>query len=301
MPAVRRPPPIRDLLYYPVTAHVIVLAVLASLLFWAGVAEVEFLKGGFRAWQGEVWRFVTSSLLHDDPVHLFFNLYFLWWFGTYVEERLGSIRMLLICLMIAAGSDAAEYGFVGPSIGLSGINYGLFAMLWVLRSRDWRFADALDRQMIAMVSAVFVICILLTIANVYGVANVAHAAGALIGTAIGLAAAQRRATRALAGWIAVAIVTVSCVLLASPWVRPTVNMSRRAANELAAAGTAALQDGDDTAAVQLLRQAVRMNPREPDWWHNLSLAYHRLGRAEESKEARRRASELRVPMMPKQD
>src|SRR5262249_882062 len=40
---------------------------------------------------GEVWRLVTYAFLHDTqtPWHILFNMLFLWWFGSDVEDLYG--------------------------------------------------------------------------------------------------------------------------------------------------------------------------------------------------------------------
>ena len=37
---------------------------------------------------GEVWRLLTYAFLHDpfSPLHIIFNMLFLWWFGSDVED-----------------------------------------------------------------------------------------------------------------------------------------------------------------------------------------------------------------------
>lgn len=43
---------------------------------------------------GQVWQLVTFQFLHYGFMHLFFNLIGLWFFGRYVEDRLGKINFL---------------------------------------------------------------------------------------------------------------------------------------------------------------------------------------------------------------
>src|SRR6266508_3843649 len=38
---------------------------------------------------GEWWRLITSSFLHAGPIHFFFNMLMLWWFGRPLEELIG--------------------------------------------------------------------------------------------------------------------------------------------------------------------------------------------------------------------
>jgi membrane associated rhomboid family serine protease len=83
---------------------------------------------------GEVWRLVTHAFLHSpgDPLHIIFNMLFLWWFGNEIEEMYGSREFLIFYLTSAllgglafAGWDAAtiaysELGAASPALGASG-------------------------------------------------------------------------------------------------------------------------------------------------------------------------------------
>ena len=53
-------------------------------------------------------------------------------------------RLLGLILLFAAGSAAAEYAFSQGGLGLSGVTFGLFGMLWMLARNDRRFADGVD-------------------------------------------------------------------------------------------------------------------------------------------------------------
>ena len=44
---------------------------------------------------GFVWQFVTYMFVHTDPLHLLFNMYALFTFGTFIETRLGTKEFLL--------------------------------------------------------------------------------------------------------------------------------------------------------------------------------------------------------------
>jgi membrane associated rhomboid family serine protease len=52
---------------------------------------------------GEVWRLLTHAFLHDiqDPWHILFNMFLLWWAGTQVEERYGGREFLVFYLTAA--------------------------------------------------------------------------------------------------------------------------------------------------------------------------------------------------------
>ena len=123
----------------------------------------------------------ASAPPHGDPLHLIFNLMWLWLFGTLVEEVYGHLRTLAILALLEAGDDRAEYAFFRGGIGLSGITYGLFGLLFVLSRKDRRFINAVDARTTQFAVGWFFLCIATTVAGVWRVANVAHGVGALIG------------------------------------------------------------------------------------------------------------------------
>jgi membrane associated rhomboid family serine protease len=53
--------------------------------------------------QGQVWRLLTYAFLHDTTwiMHILFNMLFLWWFGTDVEDLYGPKEFLAIYLVSA--------------------------------------------------------------------------------------------------------------------------------------------------------------------------------------------------------
>src|SRR5436309_1141919 len=59
--------------------------------------------------QGQVWRLLTATFLHSttDPLHILFNMLFLWWFGRQVEDELRSREFLTFYLAAAVLSSAA--------------------------------------------------------------------------------------------------------------------------------------------------------------------------------------------------
>ena len=81
--------------------------------------------------------------------------------------------------------NTAEQALFYGGVGLSGVVYGLFGLLWVLSRRDSRFRDAMDRQTVQLMVAWFFLCIVLTITGAWKVANVAHGAGCVASGACG--------------------------------------------------------------------------------------------------------------------
>jgi membrane associated rhomboid family serine protease len=285
-----QPPSLRDALKYPVTTAVAALAVAATASWWAGKEAGGFVMD-YRVWEKwELWRALTSTLPHADLLHLAFNLYWLWVFGTLVERVYGELRMAGIVLLLASGSALWEFAVFSGGVGLSGVGYGLWAMLWVLERRDRRFAAAVDRPTTQLFVGWFFLCILLTVTKVMLVGNVAHAVGAGLGALLGLAASGQRGWR----WASSAglVVTLAGGILGSTVLWPRVNLTERAEAEVEHAGVAALERTDDQQAAQLLETAVHMRWAPARAWYNLGVAYHRLDRDHDAVEAFERAARM---------
>lgn len=77
--------------------------------------------------QGQVWRLLTFAFLHADFLHILFNMLFLWWFGSDVEQLYGHKEFLAVYLISAVLGGAAyeawgllQVGGVLPCVGASG-------------------------------------------------------------------------------------------------------------------------------------------------------------------------------------
>ena len=286
---MRTPPSLRELPRYPVVGAVAALAVATSVAWWSQV-DVSPLVADYRVWPGQPWRLVTSALPHIDPLHLAFNVYWLWVFGTLVEDELGPLRTGAILLLFAVGSAAAEFAFMAGGVGLSGVGYGLFGFLWLLGKSDGRFSDAVDGRTTQLFVGWFFLCIVLTASGYAPVANIAHGVGALLGVMLGLVVASRAARRrALAAALAA---TMAVLLVLATVARPYVNVSALANQEIAYAGYQHLMAGENTTAARLYRQAVIMNGGAPVYWQNYGIALERLGRLDEAAKAYGKAQEL---------
>jgi GlpG protein len=286
---MRQPPPLARLPRFPIVGGVGVLAVGVSLAYWGDLVDIEPLLEDHRVREGEVWRLATSVLPHSDVIHLAFNLVWLWVIGTLVEEVFGHTRAFALILLLAVGSSAAEHAFFHGGIGLSGVGYGLFGFLWVLSRRDERFRDAIDEQTVGLFVGWFFLCIVLTAAGAWNVANLAHGAGALLGALLGLAVAGGK-LRPLYG---AALALVVAGFGAAVYARPYINLTSERGYERALMGFRALEH-DDEAAVRHYRAALAAPRAEPDasWWYNLGLAYERLENYDAAKAAYQRGAEM---------
>jgi membrane associated rhomboid family serine protease len=125
----------------PVTRAIIIANVVVFLL--QQVAG-DFIVNLFALWPvGEPpllfqpWQLLTYSFLHEGLLHIFFNMFALYMFGTPLEIFWGGRRFAfyyLACVLTAAGTEllvenATQVG--GPVLGASGGVFGLLlAFAW---------------------------------------------------------------------------------------------------------------------------------------------------------------------------
>lgn len=78
----------------------------------------------------EYWRFITSGFIHNDYMHLFFNMFTLYFFGGIVESTLGGVLFIILYLVGIIISDVPTflknrknpyYNSLGASGGVSAV------------------------------------------------------------------------------------------------------------------------------------------------------------------------------------
>lgn len=102
-----------------------------SALTRSGVELVGVADGGY-------WRLITSAFLHNDLLHLGFNMVALFLFGPFVERALGTWRYLTAYLATAVVASVFVYVLTPANtltVGASGAVFGLFAIALVLLMR----------------------------------------------------------------------------------------------------------------------------------------------------------------------
>lgn len=111
----------------------IVAAFLAQLISGRGDAtsgwmfENLVLFGPYIDVFGDYWRIVTGAFLHSNIVHILFNSYFIYSFGSYLERQIGSLRTALIYFGALLSGSAAVllFSFATPVLGASGAALGM--------------------------------------------------------------------------------------------------------------------------------------------------------------------------------
>jgi membrane associated rhomboid family serine protease len=94
----------------------------------------------YRAGIGEghqYWRLISSAFLHENFIHIGFNMYLLYLLGMMLEPAIGSVRFFTIYFTaLLAGSFGALFATASPSLGASGAIFGLMGAAVVeLRAR----------------------------------------------------------------------------------------------------------------------------------------------------------------------
>ncbi|MFE9042844.1 rhomboid family intramembrane serine protease [Streptomyces sp. NPDC012421] len=129
---------------------------------------------------GEWYRLITSTVLHQEPWHILFNLLGLWVIGGIVEPELGRSRYALLCLLSGLSGSVLAYVVAAPnqpSLGASGIVYGLIGA-WVVLARRRRH----DMRPVAL----FVALSLLMTFTRPGISWEAHVGGLVAGALVTL-------------------------------------------------------------------------------------------------------------------
>jgi membrane associated rhomboid family serine protease len=86
----------------------------------------------------QYWRLISSAFLHENFIHIGFNMYLLYLLGLMLEPAIGSVRFGVIYFTaLLAGSFGALLATAAPSLGASGAIFGLMGAAVVeLRSRN---------------------------------------------------------------------------------------------------------------------------------------------------------------------
>jgi len=94
----------------------------------------DWLLFGPAVADGDWWRLFTSAFLHAGLLHIAFNMYFLWFVGSAVEQALGRGRFLLIYVVSALAGSAGALVLTPNdfTVGASGALFGILGAALVL-------------------------------------------------------------------------------------------------------------------------------------------------------------------------
>jgi membrane associated rhomboid family serine protease len=140
---------------------------------------------------GRWFQYVTALFCHGDWDHLSSNLFFTFLFGRLVEEKIGSVGVLLAFLTCGLGANVISAWMIegGTLVGASGAVFGLFIVSVLIRLKfDWR------RLLEVLVLGQFVVAQVMeetrNLGTQDGVSHLTHVGGAVSG-AVFVAAMSR--------------------------------------------------------------------------------------------------------------
>jgi membrane associated rhomboid family serine protease len=110
-----------------------------STVYEKGVLWAPFVA------QGDWWRLLTAAFLHYGPFHLLLNMLGLYWFGSLLEQRIGSGRFVLLYLVsgLAGSAGALVVSPTSPTVGASGAIFGILGAGLILEhQRDYVFGGS---------------------------------------------------------------------------------------------------------------------------------------------------------------
>lgn len=168
-----------------------------------GSSESPFLAGQGVA-HGQLWRIVTAGFLHENLLHIGFNMWVLYYLGTMLEPALGAFRVgLLYVVSLLCGSFGAL--LISPhalTVGASGAIFGLMGVAAV---------EMRARQIPLMQSGVggLILINLIISFTIPGISYGGHIGG-LIGGALGALLLRAGDVRRLP-----ALAAAACVVLAA--------------------------------------------------------------------------------------
>jgi len=184
--------------FFPVTLLLIVVSGMVFLLTNMGesgvvlesllISRPESL--GFQdVASGEIWRPLTPIFLHFGPMHLIFNMLWLWDIGGLTEQRKGSLFILVFTLVVGIAANIAQY-LIGQSLffgGMSGVLYGILGYLWMQGRYNPQFGVVLSKQTVITMLVWYVLCW----TGLLGpIANWAHTVGLVLGMIWGFVEAK---------------------------------------------------------------------------------------------------------------
>jgi membrane associated rhomboid family serine protease len=128
----------KTLLAINIAVYVITAAQGAGLNSPGGSLFTKWYLYGPAVAHGDWWRLITSAFLHGSLIHIAFNMYFLWFVGSPVEQALGRGRFLLVYLVsgLAGSAGALVFTPTSPTVGASGAIFGILGAALILERQS---------------------------------------------------------------------------------------------------------------------------------------------------------------------
>ncbi|WP_231622392.1 rhomboid family intramembrane serine protease [Halobacillus karajensis] len=272
--------------------------------------------------EGEWWRIVTSMFLHIGILHLFMNMFALYYLGTAVEKLYGTWRFTLIYVFAGLFGGVASF-MLNPHVaaGASGAIFGLFgALLFFGVQHKQLFFRTMGWNLITIV--LINILFGLLVPQVDNGAHIGGMAGGFIATAMVRLPKQKNTSKQLVAVLIYVLTICTMAFLGTSGVlnteealtkvEETKELNDTEAYEEAIEKTtqalpeagryeapllfnrsfAYLQTGDIEAARKDLLRVIELSPDTAEAHYNLALIYRQEGEDEKAVEYAEQAKNI---------
>ena len=164
-----------------VTVFVYLLQLASQVLFQYDLPAGILLRSNELIRSGQLWRLVSSALVHGSLVHIGFNMYALFSFGTNLERHFGHGRFLLLYVVGAFTGNVISLLFsTVDSLGASTAIFGLLGAEAVFLYQNRKLFG--DRVKGEIGNLIFIAAFnLFVIGSMPGIGNWGHIGGLLGG------------------------------------------------------------------------------------------------------------------------
>jgi membrane associated rhomboid family serine protease len=136
---------------------------------------------------GRIWQLFTYMFLHGGLLHLLFNMFILWMFGSELERYFGSKEFFKYYCVTGVGAGIltwlTSFNSVVPVVGASGAIYGLLLAFGITFPNRlvylWFFVPIKAKHLVVVFGLFEFIAAISTTSS--GIAHFAHLGGMLVG------------------------------------------------------------------------------------------------------------------------
>jgi membrane associated rhomboid family serine protease len=223
-------------------------------------------------WSGHIWGLVTPIFIHGGVVHLLFDMLWLVQLGRILERTLPPAIYLLFIIASAAVGSTTEMLVSGQTgIGMSGVVYALFGLMWAGRGAfsSWRAVATQENLRL------FVLWGLFCVATTYlpflhflglNIANGAHGGGFLFGLCVGFLFYSPRRRYVWAAPLALLLAASVLACTWQPWSGDWTFWK----------GNREFDRKKYASAIRWYKASLRHGGDPHDNWYNISLAWNHL-------------------------
>lgn len=150
----------------------------AVLERWGYYSDSDIFDGAY-------WVLITGAFVHVDPIHLVFNMYWLFILGAAMERTIGPLKWAGFVLAAAFISSGVELMSGTSGIGFSGVAYAMFGFAWLTKDRFPEMGRVTGQKTFNIFVGWGILFIILSYLKIFNVGNVAHVSGLVFGGLVG--------------------------------------------------------------------------------------------------------------------